>query len=202
MRRLLDDKFFDLLDAGAEEARNSVRLLRRFLETGGESAAAFAAVRQNCNRIYQEIRSKLVTTIMPSLRKEDIEALSRALLLISQAAERFVQRAGLAADRPASLDFSRPVSLLEQAMATVVAMVNLLRGFESLGRTGVLQVGLQEATDRAETLVEELIGGLYRGADDPLRMVIAKDLCDRMLEIVDRCRAVGPIVSQIVLEYM
>jgi len=198
-REVLGDRFYDSLEASAEEACHSVRLLAGFVTARSESTEDLAAARRQSNQIAAEITATLAKTIMASLQRDDIQGLSRVLQKIPAQVERFAGRFTLARDRLADLDFRPPVELLGAMMETVVAMVQQLRAFANLESTQ--QTRLQDLMDRAETVLEGVVRDLYRRQDDPLKVVIAKDLSDQLQSIIDACRDAANLVYQAVLKY-
>ena len=200
-REVLGDRFYDSLEASAEEACHSVRLLAGFVTARSESTEDLAAARRQSNQIAAEITATLAKTIMASLERDDIQGLSRVLQKIPAQVERFAGRFTLARDRLADLDFRPPVELLGAMMETVVAMVQQLRAFANLESTQQLQTRLQDLMDRAETVLEGVVRDLYRRQDDPLKVVIAKDLSDQLQSIIDACRDAANLVYQAVLKY-
>ena len=78
-----EDKFYDLLEASAEEARVSTDLLVKILGNDGTlgttSIHDIIQTRRKDKRITQEITEELCKTFVTPLEREDIEALSLAL---------------------------------------------------------------------------------------------------------------------------
>ncbi len=114
--------------------------------------------------------------------------------------EKFAERFTLARERLAGVDFSRQAELLEKATATVVAMVKQLRHLGELEQTKELNDRLQYIEGQADKLVLELLRQLYQQAEDPLRVLIVKDLVELLEKVIDRCRDAGNVVTQIVLK--
>jgi hypothetical protein len=198
---VLGDRFYDLLEASAEEAGHSVRLLAGFLKVRSDSTEDLAAVRRKSEQIAAEIGSTLARTIMAGLQRDDIQGLSRVLRTIPERVEKLAGRHLLARDRLADLDFSPPVEPLGTAVETLDAMVHQLRAFANLETTQPLNSRLQDAADRAETLLEGVVREVYRRQDDPLKLVIVKDLADQIQSIIDACRDAGNLVLRVVLKY-
>ena len=92
-----EDKFFDLLEAGAQEAKTSVNLLASYLHTlsaGGPPANLddFVQSRRKEKRIRYEMTEQLSRTFVTPLEREDIESLSFALYRIPKSVEKIVER--------------------------------------------------------------------------------------------------------------
>jgi uncharacterized protein Yka (UPF0111/DUF47 family) len=126
-----EDKFYDLLEASAEEARVSTDLLVKILSNDGTMAAAniheIIQTRRKDKRITQEITEELCKTFVTPLEREDIEALSLALYRIPKTVEKIVERLTICPARVPRASLQKQVVLLEQAVESVVAMVKALR---------------------------------------------------------------------------
>src|SRR5690606_135352 len=82
-----EDKFFDLLEASAGEAKTSIDLLGHYLQKvaaglPADSIDDFIQSRRKDKRITQKISEELASTFVTPLEREDIEALSFALYRI------------------------------------------------------------------------------------------------------------------------
>lgn len=197
-----EDKFFDLLEASAEEARFSVQTLIQFSKVPDQpgSLDAFVKSRRRDKRITEEISEALCTTFVTALEREDIEALSNALYKIPKTAEKVGERMLLAPQQLRGVDFSRHGTLLEQATDTVLSMIKDLRRGLGLEQMKAQNDKLQRIEGEADKLILELYQDLYSGKHDPLKVIVLKDLYELMERVVDRCRDAGNVVSQIVMK--
>lgn len=196
------DKFFDLLEASAEEARNSVQTLVKVLKTPTKEASLddFILSRRKEKRITEEISEELVKTFVTGLEREDIEALSIALYKIPKTVEKFAERLNLAASRLKDVDFSQQAEKAEKAADTIVAMVKLLRTTPTLETTKELNDRLQLVEGEADKVMLDLLRELYTGKHDPITTILLKDLYELLEKVIDRCRDAGNVVSHIVLK--
>ena len=92
-----NDVFFDLLEAGAEEAKVSVDLFSQFLrqiDEGKQPAGLddFIQARRKEKRIRHMMTEELSRTFVTPLDREDLEALSVALYRIPKQVEKIVER--------------------------------------------------------------------------------------------------------------
>src|SRR5215207_5189341 len=89
-----DDKFFDLLEASAQEARACVAAMNKVLSqpTAVPQLEAFHASKETDKRITQQINEALVKTFVSQLEKDDIEVLSAALYKIPKTVEKIIER--------------------------------------------------------------------------------------------------------------
>src|SRR5436305_5188995 len=90
-----DEKFYDLLEASAQQADSSVHHLVDLLvqlERGGHSPQSldvFAESRREDKRITQELTEALSKTFVTPLEREDIQALASSLYKIPKTVEKF-----------------------------------------------------------------------------------------------------------------
>jgi uncharacterized protein Yka (UPF0111/DUF47 family) len=199
-----DDTFFDLLESSAEEARRSVQTLTRVLTTPSRPASIqeFHTSKEADKKITEKISEALVETFVTQLEREDIEVLSGALYRVPKTVEKFVERFIICAALVKDVDFSRHITLLDQATAQLVAMVKLLRhlGDGRIDQAKDMNRKLQQIEGDADKLALELLGDLYSGRHDATRVLALRDLYDLLEKIVDRCRDAGNVVTHIVLK--
>ena len=196
-----EDRFFDLFDATAEEACQSVRALRKFLQNPGPSASLdeFAASRRKDKAITAEINETLCTNFVTSLEPEDIERLSNCIYKIPKTCEKIAERILLAPQQLAGVDLSPQVALIEKATETLQQMVKELRKGLPRTRATALNQQLQAVEGEADKKTNELLRGLYNATENPGRVLFLKDIYELLEKVTDRCRDAGNVIFQIVL---
>ena len=112
-----DDKFFELLEASAEEARNSVTVLNRLLSAPGKipSLQDFHKSKEADKKITEQINEALVNSFVTELDREDIEMLSAVLYKVPKTVEKFAERFIISAALARDTDFSLHIKMLETA---------------------------------------------------------------------------------------
>jgi uncharacterized protein len=209
LKKLLgkDDKFFDLLEAGAEEAKVSVDLFATFLRkmasgsTAGVSLDEFIQTRRKEKRIRHTMTEELSKTFVTPLEREDIEALSFALYRIPKQVEKIVERLSIYPGRVPQAAFQRQADLMLQAAEAVVFMVKQLRGGTNIEKIREANDRLQFAEGEADKVMLALLKDLYNGPYDVKELVVLQVLYEMVEQAVDRCRNAGNIVVQIVLKH-
>jgi uncharacterized protein len=209
LKKLLgkDDKFFDLLEAGAEEAKTSVDLFTSFLKkiaagnTGPATLDEFIQTRRKEKRIRSMVTEELSKTFVTPLEREDIEALSFALYRIPKQVEKIVERLSIYPGRVPNTAFERQAELMSQAAGAVAFMVKQLRGGTSIEKIREANDRLQYAEGEADKVMLVLLKDLYQGPYDAKELVILQELYEMVEQAVDRCRNAGNIVVQIVLKH-
>ena len=198
-----DDKFFDLLEQSAEEARGSVQLLVPYLKSPDHvlSLDAFVEKRRKDKVITREISEHLCTTFVTPLEREDIEALSNTLYKIPKTVEKFGERLLLAPGLVTGLDLSKYAEMLTEATDSVLIMVKELRRGVNLKDIEEHNAKLQRIEGAADNLMLEGLRSIYATDHNPLRTIFLKDLFELLEKIFDRCRDAGNSVFQIVLKH-
>jgi uncharacterized protein Yka (UPF0111/DUF47 family) len=197
-----DAKFFDLLEASAEETRELTRLLVELVENGKHPKPLheFALARGKDKRITDQISEELVNTFITGLEREDIETLSYSMYRICKVIEKFAERYNLAPERLKGVDFMRQVELMERATETLSHMVRLLRKTPTLETVKALNDRLQGIEAEADDVMLDLLREVYGGKFDPYQAIMVRDLYDLLERAIDRCRDCGNAISHIVLK--
>jgi uncharacterized protein Yka (UPF0111/DUF47 family) len=198
-----EDLFFGLLEASALEARNSVQSLVKLCQAPDQPVELeeFARARRKEKEITAQIHNAVYTTFVTALEREDIDALAHALYRIPKTAEKFGERIRLVPQHVRGVDFSNQVGLIEQATECVLNLVKSLRNGLDLDEVKKWNDRLQHVEGEADKAIMELYADLFSGRHDALKVIVLKDLYELLEKIIDRCRDVGNIISQIVLKH-
>src|SRR5262245_42108504 len=192
LQRLLgkEDMFFELLEASAQEAHNSVQSLIRLSNALDQPVELeeFARSRRKDKEITAKIRNAIYTTFVTALEREDIEALTNALYRIPKTVEKFTERVLLAPHQIHGVDFSKQIGMLDQAADCVVKMVKSLRGGIKLDEIKQLNDNLQHVEGEADKAMMELYRDLFSGKHDAVKVIVLKDLFELLEKVIDRCR--------------
>jgi uncharacterized protein Yka (UPF0111/DUF47 family) len=92
------------------------------------------------------------------------------------------------------------MAIAQEAALVVVRMVDMLARSPKLEDVKAENDKMQELEGRADHLVLGHLKEIYSGAVDPLRGMAMRDLYDLLEKVIDRCRDVGNVISQIVLK--
>jgi len=197
-----EDEFFGLLEASAREAHASVQALVKLSKSLDQPVGLeeFARSRRKDKQITSDIRQALHTTFATALEREDIDALSRALYRIPKTVEKFVERVLIVPDQVKGVDFSQQIPLLEEATECVLHLVQSLRGGINLEEVRKWNDRLQHLEGEADKKIIEIYRDLFSGRHAPLKVIVLKDLYELLEKVIDRCRDVGSVISQIVLK--
>ena len=210
LKKLLgkEEKFFDLLEAGAEEAKVSVTLFGaalRKLSAGSNPADLpldeFIQARRKEKRIRDQMTEELARTFVTPLEREDIEELSFALYRVPKQVEKIAERLSIYPGRIPYAAFERQAQLMTQAAEALVFMVKQLRGGTNVERIRDDNHRLQHAEGEADKVMLQLLRELYQGPYDAKELVILQNLFEMVEQAIDRCRNAGNIVVQIVLKH-
>ena len=201
-----DEKFFDLLEASAEQADSSVHHLVDLLgklERGDspQDLAQFAESRREDKRITRELTEALSKTFITPLEREDIQALGAALYKIPKTVEKIGERIVICPQDLHGRSFRRQVELLDQAAEAVLAMVKQLRLGTDIRTAREMNDRLQTIEGDADKLELELLRDLFQGDYSPKHVIFLRDLYELLEKVIDRCRDAGNIILQVVLKY-
>jgi uncharacterized protein Yka (UPF0111/DUF47 family) len=199
-----DDKFFDLLEASAGEARHCVQVMNKVLASPGAvpNLKEFHTAKEADKRITQQINEAIVTTFVSQLEKDDIEVLSAALYKIPKTVEKIAERFIISAAVVKDADFTKHIQLLDAATQCVVDLVKLLRflGAGRLDEAKQINGKLQQIEGEADKVILDTLKELFSGRHDPIKVLAMKDLYELLEKVIDRCRDTGNIVTHIVLK--
>ena len=204
LQRILgkEDKFFSLLEASAQEAHTSVQALVKLGKALDQPKVLDELIhsRRKDKQITQQISAAVYTTFVTALEREDIEALSNALYKIPKIVEKFCERVLLAPQFVQGVDFSTQISLLERATDVVLEMVKALRDGMDLEKVKDRNDKLQYLEGEADKQMMVLYKTLFDGRYEPMQVIALKDLYELLERVIDRCRDVGNVISNIVLK--
>lgn len=197
-----EDRFFDLLEASAEQAGASAKALRQFLKDPGPASSleAFAESRRKGKAITAQINEALCTSFVSALEAEDIESLSASLYKIPKTAEKIAERIRMAPQHLAGIDFSPQLALIDKATEALRQMVAELRKGLNLARMKTLNDQLQSAEGDMDDTLNDHIRGLYNATENPGRVIFLKDVYELLERVTDRCRDAGNVIAHIVLK--
>jgi uncharacterized protein len=204
LQRLLgrEDRFFDLLEASAQESRTSVQALIRFIRNPDElkSLDEFILSRRKEKKINEEISEALCKTFVTALEREDIEALSVALYKIPKTIEKIGERILLAPHLLKGFDLTRQIVMLEKATDTVVKMIQELRRGVNMETIKSCNDQLQVVEGEGDKLILEMLRFIYTGQHDATKAIFLKDIFELLEKVLDRCRDAGNVINHIVLK--
>lgn len=207
-RKLLgrDERFFDLLEASAEEAKTSTELLARYIETlddptKRQSLDEFILSRRKDKQLTSQITEELCRTFITPLEREDIEELSLALYRIPKGVEKIVERLSIFPGRIPRDSFLRQIQLIERAAESIIYMVKQLRRGTRLEQIQDANERLQHAEGEADKMMLGFMKELYDGPYSAKEFIVLRELFEMIEKVIDRCRDVGNVVFQIVLKY-
>ena len=200
-----DEKFYDLLEQSADEAKNSASLLARLLpkltQDSADALAELAHSRRKHKRITTEITKQLCLNFVTPLEREDIEALSNALYKIPKNIEKIGELFSIAPLNISAERISRQVAMLEQGAEAVSSMVHELRRKPHVEDISGTYERLQTIEGDADKLITEQLRELYQGTADAKEIIVLKDIYEVLEKVIDRCRDAGNVVFQVVLKY-
>lgn len=198
-----DDQFFELLEASAQECRASIQALKKIMGHNLDAIVLdeFVAPRRTGKQISIQISELLARVSVTALEPEDIETLCNALYKIPKTVGKFAERYAMAASQLLDIDFSKQVSLLEEASDIILKMLQELRRGYDVKKIAQQNSRLQDVEGEADKLMLILLKDeLYCRKHEAVKVIILKDLYELLEKVVDRCRDAGNVISHIVLK--
>ncbi len=127
-----DEKFYELLEASADEAQKSAKSLSKLYAQVGkpdfeQSFTELVVARRNDKRIGLSITQELCLTFVTPLEREDIEALANALYKIPKTCEKIGERLAICPSQFSTDIVDKQVRMLEQATEVTASLVRKLR---------------------------------------------------------------------------
>lgn len=201
-----DEKFFDLLEASANEARTSANLLSTLLSQMGKpefetTLANLSQSRRRHKKLSLNITQELCHTFVTPLEREDIEALSNALYRVPKTTEKIGERLAICPSQFTSDIVGKQVVLLVQATDVVAEMVG---GLRKQVHGSVIQEAyekLQTIEGDADKVMVSLLKDLFHGTVDAKEVIILKDIYGLLERDIDCCRDAGKVLFQVALKY-
>jgi len=196
------DKFYDLLEASAKQAFDSAQACNRLLKSGATDVRLdeFAHSRRADKRITAEIHQEIAATMVTTLDREDLLALSAALYKIPKTVEKFAERFSICTSLIEAPRFVRQGEMMESAAQIVLRMVASLRHLERVQTVQEDHASLQRIEGEADKLMIELLRELYTSKYEAAVLVALKDLYELLEKVIDSCRDAGKVVFQIALK--
>jgi uncharacterized protein len=196
------DRFFELLNAGADEARQSIRALVELVNHPQEKRTLEKSIasRKQEKQIHQQITVLLCSSFVTPLEREDIEALSGALSRITKVAKKFAQRLLLFGAHVQTDIFRKQMEILDRSAVTLSEMVHELPRKIRLDRVQEQNYLLQQYEGEADKLMHDLLNDLYNGQHSALEMIATRDLLELLEKVIDRHRDAGNVIFQIGLK--
>jgi len=204
VQRLLgrDDEFCALLEASAREAVHSVKCLRHVLNDSSSppSLKSFIQSRRNDKLITAEIAELLVSALVTSFDRHDIEALATALYKVPKTVEKFAERYLISYEHVREFDFTRQLVLMEEAVKSVLESVQAFRAHASMGEIKRLDSRIQRIENDADEVILSLLRKVYVIKGMEVRPIILKDLIELNEKVVDRCRDASGVIVHVVVK--
>jgi uncharacterized protein Yka (UPF0111/DUF47 family) len=196
------DKFYGLLEASADAARQSARALIALSKqkTPNPSLDEFRLARRREKQVFNDISAELVNTFVTALEREDIEALSAALYKIPKTVEKFAERYAIFANQLMDVDFASRAVMLEKGCDVIAEMVGQLRKGMPLDKMKELNDRMQAIEGEADRLILDLYRDLFTQEHDAVRLLLRKDLFEMLEKAIDRCRDAGNVIYAIALK--
>ncbi|HKQ39320.1 MAG TPA: pit accessory protein [Verrucomicrobiae bacterium] len=197
-----DDEFCALLEASAQEAVHSVESLRHVLDDSSSppSLKGFIQARRKDKLITNQIAELLVSALVTSFDRQDIEAIAQAIYKVPKTVEKFAEHYLISYDHVREFDFTRQFVLMEEAVKSVLETVRAFREGAGMAEMKRLDARIQRLENDADDVVVALLRKVYAMKGMDVRPIILKDLIELNEKVVDRCRDASGMMVQVVVK--
>ncbi|MDR2862826.1 MAG: DUF47 family protein [Puniceicoccales bacterium] len=201
-----EEKFYELLDASAEQAHESARILVRLHASIGTpdfdtALLNLAESRRSDKRIGHKITRALCSTFVTPIEREDIESLANALYKIPKTAEKIGGRIAICPSNFTTDLVAKQLQMLVHATEIVASMVRQLRAMHEVEKIQSAYEKLQLVEGEADKFMVGVLRDLYQGNVDAKEVFILSDIYELLERSIDLCRDAGKVIFQVALKY-
>jgi uncharacterized protein len=199
-----DERFFDLFAEIAKRLTTSARLLNQLLsepEKLEHYVAAIKTVEHEADNITHEVNSKLDTSFVTPLDREDIHSLATRLDnvvdLIDGTARR-VQMFHIVEVRPPARRLSEVLVKATDCIAAAVGEMKQRKLVRKVIADNAREIKALE--EQGDAIYHEAVGALFRNGADALEVMKWKDVYDHLENALDECEDVANALESISLK--
>ena len=200
-----DETFFDLIESLAESAASGVHTMAGTVagQEQPKSVGEMAQIKRRSKDLNDKIAHELCVSFVTPFEREDIEALSSALMKISKTAEKFVSQYIVFKNVLPAGEFANQAEPLNGLAETIVKMVKILRKKPDVEAVRTLNEYLRAKETESDTFMLDTLQTMYAEADEQklTALLAAKNLQELLEKLLDRFRDAGNVVFRIVLKY-
>ena len=195
-----DREFFDLFEEATANAVRGADLLDQMLAhypDRSDLARDIVICEQEGDRITHDIHTRLNSTFVTPIDREDILALTSALDDIIDLIDEVSDYLGLYKIEAPMEQAQRLAHILVQATREIAKAMPRLRSFQDLTHFTVEVNRLENDGDRTS---RDAIASLFHGGIDPMVVIRWKDIFERLEEAIDACEHVANTLAGIVIK--
>jgi predicted phosphate transport protein (TIGR00153 family) len=195
-----DREFFDLFEEATANVVRGADLLDQMLAhypDRSDLARDIVICEQEGDRITHDIHTRLNSTFVTPIDREDILALTSALDDIIDLIDEVSDYLGLYKIEAPMEQAQRLSHILVQATREIAQAMPRLRSFQDLTHFTVEVNRLENDGDRTS---RDAIASLFDGGIDPMVVIRWKDIFERLEEAIDACEYVANTLAGIVIK--
>jgi hypothetical protein len=193
-------EFFDLFEQAAANIVLGADLLDQMLRDYPERADLARDIlicEQEGDRITHDIISKLNSTFVTPIDREDILDLASALDDVIDFTEEVADYVGLYKIEAPMEQAQRQAGVLVQATRQIAEAMPRMRDFANISHYTVEIHRLENDGDR---IIREAVASLFEGGIDPMVVIRWKDIFERLEAAIDATESVANILEGIVIK--
>ena len=201
-----EDKFFSLIRALSEQAKQSATHFQLYVEstddkTRKEALKAVHECRAVSKKLSAEVTKQLCLTFITPYDREDIQDFTHSLYKIIKTTKKICDRMEIYNLTNERGDFTRQTTLILQEAQAMEEMVSeLTNGHDNKRIIAKVDV-LRELESKGDVILSELLATLFRDENDMKELILRKDIYDMHEKVVDRYRDAAAVALQIVLKH-
>jgi predicted phosphate transport protein (TIGR00153 family) len=195
-----DREFFDLFEEATANVVRGADLLDQLLAhypDRSDLARDIVICEQEGDRITHDIHTRLNSTFVTPIDREDILALASALDDIIDLIDEVADYLGLYQIEAPMEQAQCLAHILVQATREIAKAMPRLRSFQDLTHFTVEVNRLENDGDRTS---RDAIASLFHGGIDPMVVIRWKDIFERLEEAIDACEYVANTLAGIVIK--
>jgi uncharacterized protein Yka (UPF0111/DUF47 family) len=201
-----EDKFYTLIGALAEQARQCAGHLQNYVRSTDDTAKkqavkAINECRAASKKLSADVTKELCLTFITPFDREDIQDFTFSLYKIIKTIKKICDRMEVYKITNERGDFSRQSDLIVQEAEAMEDMVKELIGGHHNDRIIAKANVLHELENTGDNILGELLGDLFRDENDIKKLILKKDIYDMLEKVIDRYRDTAAVALQIVLKH-
>lgn len=201
-----DDKFYNLMNAMADEAYQATRAFSEMIaENGAEDlkkkAEIIYEIRTQSKQTSSRLTEDLCKSFITPFDREDIQDIANLLYKIPKIMEKAADRIVMHGMSTQGGDFKRQADLILQEAETTKMLIRSLTSSKNLDKVVENVKLLKELEHRGDKIRNELIVALFKSERDIRDILLRRDIHDMLEKAVDRFRDIAGVALQIVLKH-
>jgi len=197
--------FYELLEKQAEMAVSAAKEFHALVNDFANLASYAVRIKEiesEADHVTHELATKIDTTFVTPLDKEDLHALSGELDDVTDRIEACTGRMALYQLTQTRSDLEPLVLMLVKITEAMLEAVRSLRARPSRDKVQSLFIRIHQIENEHDAAFRKSLAGLLNAPDaEPINVLKWKEVYDRIETAVDKCEDVANIIESVVVKY-